>query len=472
MTIPLNGRPRWHGASRRLLVVGVLVGHACSPPGSDDDWDLDADRLPPMVLEEVLRIGSSTSPDTGFTRVASALWNENGSVYVVEATERQIRIYGATGHMHSSMGSRGAGPGEFRSIPTVQALGDTVWAFDRIQERITLFAASGRLLETHAFEPSLIQVPSEAVFSGLGDVRAATRVHAAIVPHYSIVGGLLSSELIETGWGREGGRLETGSVRVPRLTFHPSGAVHDTIGWYVRPPTSDVAVTTLSSGGRRYVVPPPPLDIPLSRSTPSGAVTVERPAPSRRVPARFRVTSVTAQHDTLYSLAFRYDPVGYPDAILDTLALSAAWAPGAVPMQPATKVGFWEIRWQLAPEGNQQTVAEAGVVRRKIRARMKYPQFQPPIQDLSTGADGSVWLRREETGSATYRWIYLDRQGRAHGVAEFPRSGFDILFSDHDRLLARVTGDDGIPWIVGYAFGPSSADMDVEVQPSSRDSDT
>jgi hypothetical protein len=455
MSVLLMDHSAWRGMSP-LLAAGVLLGAACSPSMSGHHEDLDAERLQSLVLHEVVRIGSSTNPDTGFTRVASALWDEDGNIYIVEAAERQIRVYDELGRMRTSIGRRGNGPGEFRSVPRIQVLGDTIWALDRTQQRITLFSRNGRLLEEHAFEPPLVQVPVEAVFSGSADMRSGTQVYAAIMPHYALDGRVLSSELIETGGRREAGSVDTGSVRVPRLVFEPSGVIRDSLGWYVRAPPHVVAVRTLSAGGKRYVVPPPPLDIPLSQLTAVGVITVERTVPSKRVAARFRVTSVTAWGDTVYSLAFRYDPLGYPSAVLDSLALSSAWAPWAVPQRPATKVGWWEIGWQLAPEGNQQTVAEARMAQGRIRARMRYPPFQPPIQELFAGSDGSLWLRREETGGTTYRWMYLDRHGRMQGVAEFPRSGFALLFGEHDRLLARVTDDDGIPWVIGYkiGFGP------------------
>jgi hypothetical protein len=69
---------------------------ACNTAGSASDGS-DVDALPAYVLEEELRIGDVDDPDLGFSQIGPVDVDRDGSVYVVERTDMQIRVFDEKG---------------------------------------------------------------------------------------------------------------------------------------------------------------------------------------------------------------------------------------------------------------------------------------------------------------------------------------------------------------------------------------
>jgi hypothetical protein len=92
-------------------------------------------------------------------------------------------------------------------------------------------------------------------------------------------------------------------------------------------------------------------------------------------------------------------------------------------------------------------------LREAVAAGMRLPAFHPPISTAHVGSDGSVWLRREDDGTAGWRWIVLNRDGEPRGTVVLPRT-MTLEASDSERVWVVERDDLGIPWVVRYRLGP------------------
>ncbi len=80
----------------------------------------------------------------------------SGGVSFTEIGEPVLRLFGSDGRSLGNIGSRGAGPGEFRLITGHGWLGDTVWVTDRQLRRTTYFTRDGKLLRIVAWPKELL----------------------------------------------------------------------------------------------------------------------------------------------------------------------------------------------------------------------------------------------------------------------------------------------------------------------------
>ena len=80
-----------------------------------------------------------------------------GRIFVADRSDKDIKLYTATGKRIGHIGRAGAGPGEFEYLATAQVMGDSLVAYDVIKRRLTLFDRLGRVgrvvtLEANTFD--------------------------------------------------------------------------------------------------------------------------------------------------------------------------------------------------------------------------------------------------------------------------------------------------------------------------------
>lgn len=130
-----------------LLAAGGL--RAQEPP---ETW-----RLSP---EPVLEAGGPGTPaDELFTRIAGAARLEDGRYVVADGGELRLSVYGPDGALDETIGSEGAGPGEFRHIWGLWTAGDTIGVWDPRLRRLTWFLPDGEVVGTARPESGDVQVP-------------------------------------------------------------------------------------------------------------------------------------------------------------------------------------------------------------------------------------------------------------------------------------------------------------------------
>lgn len=66
---------------------------------------------------------------------------------LTDALAGEIRSFSVTGEHLASLGGIGEGPGEFsNSVSLLRVAGDSIWAWDQRQQRVSVFARSTRQL--------------------------------------------------------------------------------------------------------------------------------------------------------------------------------------------------------------------------------------------------------------------------------------------------------------------------------------
>jgi hypothetical protein len=291
--------------------------------------------------------------DHDFTRILAILPGPDGSAVIADAGNHEIHAFDRAGTHTRSIGSRGQGPGEFERLRRVGSLGDTVWVIASGVPHTTLFSRDGRVLGT-------IRKEESASMTAL------------------VAGGALG-----TGAGSPLGSANAfRDERLPVVLMTRAGRSTDTVAWvpsrnsnFAIGPRSDGSYTI---GSQRFS------DAGLTITTPDGSAffVVDRSVALEPRKAVFRVTSLRANGDTLWSRTYEYVPKRFEKARGDSLVNAYSTD---------------RRRSRNTPE--------------EIRNALFIPQYYIPVTAGFAGSDGSLWLRREEDPAAVDYWV-IGRDGR------------------------------------------------------------
>lgn len=428
-------RPRCTRVPRPVV---TLVATVLFPLSGCRDTEVvdpdDIDELPTLTTVEEQRLGDVGDPSLGFSQVWQADVDRDGNLFVLESAVPEIRVYSPAGALLRRIGRRGAGPGEFES-PHFGVLGDTVWTVDNRLNRIALFDRQGTLLSTGNVEQVRIPLPES-----FGYLR----------PRVFRPDGLFMSFMGQVGSSIHDdptGVRPTDSIPVPLVLFDPSGAVADTAGWAPRPPPrmwrppseDDIQYQMVTVGDQRFMVPSPPTALPVWIAVPDGYVSVETPHAQSAEDGAVRIARIAASGDTLFHRELRYAPQPYTEADLDSIASRAARgsAGGMAPIAPAAGGGA------PPPPDDPQLVA------RRLRDRMRFPEFRLPIERSWVAQDGSVWLKRPEGADLLAQWVVLDPDGAPRGTVRLPDNA-NVVWHRGDSLWAVVPDELDVPWLVRF----------------------
>jgi hypothetical protein len=356
-----------------------------------------------LVLEEDLWIGSRDDPRIGFSNIGSVALAGDGSLVVLERTERQVRIYDpGSGDLVRAWGRGGSGPGEFQAPSWMGARGDTVWVGDMGLGRLTVFSTAGELLQTVPAQG--VEVPVEGISirvvpdAPLGDGRFGSRLR------------LLS--LVGATWRDQ---------HVPAYIFDASGIVVDTMGTHFFPGGGPTQVIVQNVGVR---LPASPQTHPLIIEVGDDTIVVDRTPAADPTYSEFAVARSRADGTPVYRTRIGYQPRRIiADSIIE------------------------EVVRRNAMLGLDRRVIAAAVA-----PVLPSLDFHPPVSRSTLGSDGSLWLQREEVSGDSTDWIVIDEQGRARGNVRLSR----------DTRLASVTATSAwlvrrdevnVPWLVRVRLG-------------------
>jgi hypothetical protein len=118
--------------------AGIRIVESTTPTWeTDTGWLVDS--VPALDLATS---GSGTAHEFFHVRDATRL--ADGSIAVADGGSNEIRVFSTTGEFSVSIGRDGEGPGEFRSLSTVDRFGDdSLVAFDRGLRRLTVTSIDG-----------------------------------------------------------------------------------------------------------------------------------------------------------------------------------------------------------------------------------------------------------------------------------------------------------------------------------------
>lgn len=119
-----------------LLMFAAACGAAGAREGSPGFPDTDTRRRGAVTVREV----SVSDPDASFTAVDALDVDSRGVVYVPDTYQQRVTVLGSDGTVLRAFGRRGSGPGEFRSVRSVQVLpDDSLLAYDPSLGRVSVF---------------------------------------------------------------------------------------------------------------------------------------------------------------------------------------------------------------------------------------------------------------------------------------------------------------------------------------------
>lgn len=166
--------------------AGVTIVESAAPAwGEGEGWTVE-----PAPFLDLAETGEG--PTHEFFRATDADRLSGGSLVVADDGTDEIRIFSPEGAHVRTMGRSGEGPGEFARLTQVLALpGDSIWAYDYWQARITVFGPGGdwaRIVRLEgAYRPRPL-FPLRGGFvgmskdlSGLGDETGLHRTPSPIV---------------------------------------------------------------------------------------------------------------------------------------------------------------------------------------------------------------------------------------------------------------------------------------------------
>ncbi len=346
---------------------------------------LTAQGAEPLRLErEVLvRLDDASSP----ARPVDLAVRGNGEIYVLWNGPGRIDV-------HSTAGARvrtlpGASGAEMRSAAAGRSIwfrGDTL--VSQPGGRLTLFHADGTHLRT-------VEAPS--------GLRGASGVEVSAL--------LVDGTLLVWPTVRMDASADGRVTSVPFLRVHRAGAVMDTVVHQALR-HSVYRVAEPRAGGTQTFGSQPWRDHDIVVIPPDGrwVALVARPADGNAVRVRVRRPGGAVAYDRTLETASLPLP---PEEVRATAKrLADEILPGA-------------------------TDAEA-----LVRAALFVPRHRPSVTDAVAGRDGTLWLRREDTGAASVRWTVLAADGTVAGEVNVPAS-LRILEAERGRVWGFQTDGAG-----------------------------
>lgn len=146
----LRTTPSWIGVTLVLLSPTVVLSQA--PTGG---------RTTPRVLVE---IDGASEDLSALTTMAASI---GGRLAISQVQDGTLRIFAPNGAPMATVGRKGSGPGEFRTINRIGWVGDTVWVVDNLNHRLTFIGPTGTVLRSEQLPTVFTATLSLPQISGL-----------------------------------------------------------------------------------------------------------------------------------------------------------------------------------------------------------------------------------------------------------------------------------------------------------------
>lgn len=342
------------------------------------------------------------------TGIFNMALDRDGSLYLSDYRLPAVLQLEPSGALRRVIGRAGGGPGEFSYVLRVGVHGDSLWALDPGQVRLSLFPRDGRGVTTIPY--SILARPAA------GTVLPRSRRGMP----YSILtdGSLLVQDNLRTSDNPVDGYLETRLLRTDRTL-----GVLDTIARYSMRHT---ALAFVYEDGESHFTQPFG-DDPLFEASSDGAVLA--------VVTREAARSAGEQEFTV-----RFWREGAPRPMTRRMT----YRPRPLPQRAVDSM----IRFMAHPQEDRPPTP---VTADSIRRRLFRPAFYPPVERLAVGRDGTIWLHVRFADSPVDGgdWLVLSARGLPAGRVRMPAS-FRLLETD-GRVLYGTEGDPAdVPRVVRY----------------------
>lgn len=324
------------------------------------------------MLTETVRYGDAR-PEASIVDAGALAVARDGMAYAPQVADGTVLMFDASGAYRKTIGRRGEGPGEFVRPTRAGMVGDTLWVSDQAQRRVSFFQQNGTFIRSQMVtfnirDPFLPNQPATLLTDG-------TAVSMASVGVSLVKGGAVN--------------------RLPLLKHERDGKVLDTLRWMDF--TNMTGVVPISGGGFAYPQPFGGGSVVVAAADGSGLVVVDRPTATSKNGATFTVTRFGPTAALVYTKPVAYEPI----------PLTGSRVNNAID----------ELLKPLPKDKRSLRVS----LREGIEKTIYRPPFLPPVTDAVLAADGSVWLRGEDTDSPTVLYRVLDLKGTLTATVTLPR---------------------------------------------------
>jgi hypothetical protein len=352
-------------------------------------------RLTPDV-----RFGQDAQRSYDFTRIIAVLPATDGSLFIADSRNKEISVFSPTGAYVQSIGRNGRGPGEFELMRSAGLFGDTLWVIDWGERRTSLFARDGRVLAT---------IPLESEASASGSARWIGEL-VALLPDGAALG---------VG-GSPVRALEKSNQPAPVLRMTRGGRTLDTLAWVQ---TKNETVWLSIPDGSFIIGRQAFADAALTVPAPNAPVLfiVDRSVTTKPDTSRFRVVALESNGDTLWNRSYAYVPLRVEKVRADSF--STAW----------------------------ERHTRRGVTTAEIRRVLFIPEYYSPVTSAFAGADGSLWLRREEAKKPTVDYWVLDKDGRLVAALTVP-ANLTLMAATTSKTWGVEKDEYDVPTVVRYSI--------------------
>jgi len=363
-----------------------------------------------QVVEE-LRIGSEDAPESAFGQVFDLAAADDGTLYLLDWSAAEVRVFDGAGQFLRRIGRRGFGPGEFAQPMKLELVGDTLWVLDPGNARITVFNRRGEVLGTHTS-------------AGRGGASSWNLVHL-----------LRDGSLLVTASTSSAALAVDPGGQYPVLRVSGAGEAVDTVAWIARENQTLVIRDPGRPGpaGRYEAQPFGDAPIWTVSSVDDALVVVHREASGEPDQAAFEIVKIRATGEPAARRRVRYVPVPLDDALVDETVKAIV-------------------------RGAKNSPALGGASEREIerwtRDALYVPAWLPPVDRVVVGSDGSIWLRQFQLEPDSGVWYGYDAALRPIGrVTLPPRAVLGEARGPH--LWAVVPDTLDVPHVVRFRRVPA-----------------
>ena len=333
-----------------------------------------------------------------------------GAIVLPLPQDGNVRIYDSTGKRATTLGAKGAGPGEFRTIFRLGWIRDTLWIYDASLRRMTYYSPDWKMLRSTVFSESLRQPPEGPNPTNVISDFAPS----AIGPDGRVLGQIVVVNGRDPALGRLLFNYFVASVGpdagVRRLAEIPANAVSPR-AW----------VGTETPGRSAYAIVPFGADALYAFSTTGDRFAI---VTTNRAARTFTVTSRSATGDTLFSKSYPYTPRAIPGAVADSAATAAT-------------------------KNARQSAAVISAL--EAETRKAIPPSYPPVASIVLARDGTTWVRTTDA-TGNDQAMVLDGKGNVSAIVPL-RKTIDIVEAEGRRLWAVDVDADGLASVVVFTLG-------------------
>lgn len=355
----------------------------------------DASAAPRVGAEPVLTIGV-TEGDAAyeFGSVAAATRMSDGRIVVGDGQARQLKAFDDAGRFLETVGGRGSGPGEYRTIfAIVRAAGDTLWVNDPGNQRVNKLDPALALVETIP----LRSIPWSRRPAQPGGRPTTGRTQLLVR------GVFEDGSLLTTNRASRQVQLEVTNVSRDSLVLrrvHPGSGATDSLGLILGVQRYEV----FTHDGSVWFG-----DAPLGYGQ-SLAVSDDRYYTGDAY--RFEIEERAPDGRLVGLIRLCEEPAAIDDALIEQV-----------------------IQERLAAFPPEVRADEEQALRAIPR-----PTMAPSFLDLRVDAAGRLWARDFTFPGEAQLWKVFDREGRWLGEVETPPE-LAILEIGEDYLLGRHTNE-------------------------------